>query len=332
MELTPAQKDFIKSSITDIKLSEWNVELAGQAASQRRFVRISKKEESFILVEWDSRDEDWPRFLTIQNEISHLVPFLPEIYANDPRHGLILEEDLGTLTLKQFCLENAGNSSLVEQMYRNVIDALFEWQMVNPQASTIISSRAMDLDIFLWESAYFARHCATEFFGKENFLTSEWEEERHRMARLASELKRTCMHRDFQSENVLIHKEKVRFVDYQGARLGPPQYDAASLLYDPYIPFLDLKSSSDLLDYFIAKWGGNIDQHSFFICSAQRLMQALGAYGNLTLHKGKPRYREFIPTALTRLSSVFEHLPDFPVMRNVVEKCRESLEEMVNAN
>ncbi|MFP4164025.1 MAG: aminoglycoside phosphotransferase family protein [Chitinispirillaceae bacterium] len=327
MELTPAQIQFLKKCTDGFHHSEWTVELAGQAGSQRRFIRVGRENQSYILIEWDSRDEDWPRFLTIQKELSVSVPFLPHIYCSDPRHGLILEQDLGSLTLKQYCEMKRGDSNAVESIYRSAIDALFEWQQVDVSGSEVISSREMDLDIFMWETAYFARHCVTEYFGQEHCLTDDWNTERERMAQHAAGLEKTCMHRDFQSENILIHKGQIRFVDYQGARLGPPQYDLASLLQDPYVDALDPGTAQKLHEFYMSKWNEAPDEKDYYICSAQRLMQALGAYGNLSLHKGKPRYSEFVPVALRRLASVFEHLPEYPVMGRAVRCCLESMEE-----
>jgi len=43
------------------------------------------------------------------------------------------------------------------------------------------------------------------------------------------------MHRDFQSKNLMIKNEQIFVIDFQGARLGPPSYDLASLLFDPYV-------------------------------------------------------------------------------------------------
>jgi len=39
-------------------------------------------------------------------------------------------------------------------------------------------------------------------------------------------------------------------VDYQGARIGPPAYDLASILWDPYYP-IDDDSRERLLNYYI---------------------------------------------------------------------------------
>ncbi|MCL2182843.1 MAG: phosphotransferase [Chitinispirillia bacterium] len=320
MELTPAQLDFLGSSIEGFNTADWKVELAGQAASTRRFFRVSCTGIQYILVEWDSRDEDWPRFLDIAAYVSPSIDFLPKIYANDPTHGLILEEDLGATMLKSFCAGYSDNAGMVEEMYRDTLDALCAWQRLDVSGCPAIASRAMDLDVYLWESAYFAQHCVTGFFGKEEMLTGAWEDERRRMAELADAIPRVCVHRDFQSENIMIHGGRIRFVDYQGARLGAPYYDVASLLFDPYV---DLGGSmvERLLDYYLDKAGLSGGRESFYICAAQRLMQALGAYGNLSLHKGKPRYRQFIPPAAERLAYVFKFLPDFPAMGQIVQNC-----------
>jgi hypothetical protein len=322
IELTPAQTRFLRQNIPEFDSYNWSVSSAGAAGSDRRFLRIEKNGDihaSFILILWDSRDEDWPRFLTIEKELGAVIPFLPKICADDAKHGLILEEDLGTMTLKQYCMERPD---LLEPIYQSVLDALIRWQSMDITISHVIAARSMDLEVFLWESNYFGIHCVTEFFGCDSLLGAAWEKERMRIAREASALPKVCIHRDFQSENILMCGNEVRFVDFQGARLGPAGYDAASLLFDPYVPQLDDSASTRLFEYYLSKTVTGISEEAFYVCAVQRLMQALGAYGNLSIHKGKERYRRYIPIAVERCISIAEKLPRFPQLLRILEVCR----------
>jgi len=323
--LTPAQIDFIKSLVDDFSLEEWTVELAGKAASQRYFIRVSQESRSCILIVWDSRDPDWDRFLTIAAKLMNQVSFLPQIYGCDPGHGLILEEDLGNLTLKKYCKENMSDSRQIVPLYKNVLDALNQWHNLDFSPCASVVYNCMDQEIFLWETAYFARYCVQDYFGCEHLLDQGWEQERRLLSRLASSLPTVFIHRDFQSENIIIQENEIRFVDFQGARLGPAHYDIASLLFDPYVELLDNFVVDELFCWYSEQSGNaNNDKRDFLVCASQRLMQALGAYGNLCLHKGRQWYREYIPIALQRLSSVLDQLDEFKHIKRVVEACVET--------
>ena len=134
----------MKSVISLLKLES---ELAGKAGSSRYFLRLSSRNRSFVLVVWDSTDEDWPRFLKIQNDLCSIIPFLPRIYKNDVVHGLILEEDLGSTTLKSFCQQYKTDSAGIMEKYRSVLDALFTAKYKRVSESGI-AARSMDLETF----------------------------------------------------------------------------------------------------------------------------------------------------------------------------------------
>ncbi|MBN1308251.1 MAG: phosphotransferase, partial [Chitinispirillaceae bacterium] len=300
-----------------------------RAGSQRYFARIPYGSASVVLIVWDSRDEDWGRFLSIGRDLRMTAGLLPEILDDDPRHGLILEEDLGDMTLKRYCDDQAIDRQAITAAYRRTLDALSIWQSPRVAAHPVIAARVMDDETFVWETAYFARYCVTDYCGCEAMLDQAWERERMELAHACAALPRSAIHRDFQSENVMLHDGRIRLVDFQGARLGPPEYDAASLLFDPYNEKIDDALRDDLYDYF-CRMNDRADDHArharrLHLCAAQRLMQALGAYGNLSLHKGKEWYREFIPVALERLEGVMGKLDGFSKISATVRQCREAV-------
>ena len=127
--------------------------------------------------------------------------------------------------------------------------------------------------------------------------------------RLAKE-PRGLVHRDFQSQNVLLIHGEAWLVDYQGLRPGLAEYDLASLLFDPYVT-ITANERNELLDYYAGLRGlnGTEMRQRFWFCAAQRLMQALGAYGNLSRNQGKPQFKQHIPAAVANLIYVCERDP-----------------------
>jgi len=104
----------------------------------------------------------------------------------------------------------------------------------------------------------------------------------------------------------MVHAGGPRIIDYQGARLAPPAYDIASVLWDPYHR-LDDGMRERLLAYYLdgMKAGTAFDETAFreslVACRLQRHMQALGAYGFLSEVKGKTYFLKHVPEALRLL-------------------------------
>ncbi|MEK7196485.1 MAG: phosphotransferase, partial [Nitrospirota bacterium] len=114
---------------------------------------------------------------------------------------------------------------------------------------------------------------------------------------------KTIIHRDFQSQNIMIHKGSPGLIDFQGARMGLPAYDIASILWDPYYRLED-DMRERLLEYYLNRIKNSASPlHPFSIlpCRLQRHMQALGAYGFLSSVIGKKYFLKHIPEGLRLL-------------------------------
>ena len=137
---------------------------------------------------------------------------------------------------------------------------------------------------------------------------------------------RRIIHRDFQCQNIMIHAGVPRFIDYQGARMAPPAYDIASVLWDPYYR-LDDGVRERLLAYYVGEMKNDaftaFDEAAFtpsvIACRLQRHMQALGAYGFLTEVKGKTHFLKHVPEALRLLKAeAAEARQEYPELARLV--------------
>ena len=156
-------------------------------------------------------------------------------------------------------------------------------------------------ELYRWERDYFREQCVTKTCGIR--LTGEEDEaletELEALARRLLETPPVLVHRDLQSQNVMIRKGEPVLIDFQGMRFGSLFYDLGSLLYDPYVEIRDADRAALLRTYYdLSRPSQDWDEFEtlFHLASAQRLMQALGAYGFLGRRTGEiPFSRPYRP-------------------------------------
>ncbi|HIJ60588.1 MAG TPA: phosphotransferase, partial [Nitrospirae bacterium] len=147
------------------------------------------------------------------------------------------------------------------------------------------------------------------------------------LALIASGFKQTIIHRDLQSQNIIIRNGQTPFlIDYQGARLAPPAYDSASLFYDPYVE-IDYTLRERLWNLYCTRLLDKLDikkdelEESFIICKLQRLMQALGAYSYISYIKGKKFFEKHIPSAIKLLNVTINQTNlNLPILFSTIKK------------
>jgi aminoglycoside/choline kinase family phosphotransferase len=285
--------------------------LAGSAGSRREYYRMSSGLRSFIVLVSPPDDADFGRFLRI-TQFYRLMDFpVPMVYCIDDAAHQVLLEDLGDRRL--YDLVKAGGPVL--ETYRKVINQLielqtrcFQWHQECPD----IRSRLFDEHDLLWETDYYRAqylkgHRGLALDAAEHAgLDALFQE----LARRVDQQPKTIMHRDFQSQNLMIQPDgTVRVIDYQGSRLGTPYYDLASLLLDPYVLLPD-DAIDELLRYYHLKSLNPLpfDEmfRQFLLAAAQRVMQALGAYCFLSRAKGLPAFAAYIAPGEKRLAWIVE--------------------------
>jgi hypothetical protein len=132
-----------------------------------------------------------------------------------------------------------------------------------------------------------------------------------------AELPRVLVHRDFQSQNILMRNGQAYLIDFQGMRPGLAQYDLASLLYDPYVDLSEAERH-ELLEHYCRQTPGADFLRTLKLCAMQRLMQALGAYGFLGLVKGHTHFLDHIPKAVNSLRDVVSEIDGLDLFKNLL--------------
>ena len=130
------------------------------------------------------------------------------------------------------------------------------------------------------------------------------------------------LYRDFQSRNVMIKDGKPYFIDFQGGRKGPTQYDVASFLWQAKAN-IPAALREELIDAYLDELEKiEISTHHSPITNRDawkeslkhfvllRTLQVLGAYGYRGYFERKPHFLESIPNALINLEEIFTQNPE----------------------
>ncbi len=245
---------------------------------------------------------------------------VPEILASNPKNHLLWLTDLGGQDLWE--TRNENWDKIQAPLYRSALKQAFKIHSiaVSPGAQVPALEPPFDAALYQWEQDYFFKEFTFRFSDCpeneiENLRDSK---EAGALVDELSQIPRQLIHRDFQSQNIMIIGHEAWLIDYQGMRLGLPEYDLASLLFDPYVSISEKQRDELITFYFSLKQqAGHNDtleafRHRLFRCACQRLMQALGAYGFLGIGKEKTSFLQHIPPAVERLREVAVKYKIFP--------------------
>ena len=277
-----------------------------QQGSNRVYTReMDETGKTIIRVVGTNRDEN-RAFIYMSRHFSQLGLPVPKVLWVSEDEMSYTQEDLGD-TLLYSCLDD-------HTLLKRAIRALAHIQIEGARGfdwSKCFPIPAMDERSIRWDLNYF-KYCFLKGT-KIEFSEPKLEDDFDRMVSvLLAQPSDSFLYRDFQSRNVMVKDGQPYFIDFQGGRRGPTQYDVASFLWQAkanFAPALREELIGEYLDeleqllpegFSRSDWKAALPHFVLF-----RTLQVLGAYGYRGYFERKPHFLESIPMALKNLSELF---------------------------
>ena len=316
-----------------------------QQGSNRVYSRVTDEQgRSLIRVEGTNRDEN-RAFIYMARHFHKLGLPVPELYTVSDDEMTYTQEDLGD-TLLFDAIKNGRETGTFNETERTLLERTlralahiqvegakdFDWSICFPVPEMDERAIRWDLNYFKYcflkgTKIEFSEPALENDFDKLVFnLTAErsYSETVLQQSGLSTFDFRlsTFLYRDFQSRNVMIKDGKPYFIDFQGGRKGPTQYDVASFLWQAKAN-IPAALREELIDAYLDELEKiEISTHHSPITNRDswkeslkhfvllRTLQVLGAYGYRGYFERKPHFLESIPNALINLEEIFTQNPE----------------------
>ena len=224
------------------------------SGSKRRYYRLQSRDHKAIGAYNPNKKEN-KAFLKMTNFfLQENIP-VPEIFAVHDSFTYYLQQDLGDTTLFSLITKYREEPEMVPVIKQYLREAIRELARIQ-----IIAGRRMDFSMchpyrrfnksaILFDLEYFREHFLSQH--KVHYHKRRLNKEFKQLAAFIGQAEsHFFLYRDFQSRNIMLQDEHIFFIDYQGGRQGPLQYDLSSLLFQARAN-LPQQLREEMLDYYL---------------------------------------------------------------------------------
>lgn len=306
--------------------------LAGDA-SVRIFSRLFFEDGSTAveMITPKTHEPDYEKYIRTQSFLNaHSVP-VPAVLETDAQSLKIILEDLGGADY--YSLHPSITEKERLEYYRKFTDAAIGIASLASEFKRDYTGikEILGFERLSWELNFFLENYLTLYPEKKpseedlNILKDFF----INLARETTSFPAVLCHRDFHSKNIMVSGGGFKIIDFQDLRLGPYNYDLASLLWDSYVTPSDDIIFAMEKRFFAAlqKLGVELSFGEFRrqnrITALQRNIKAIGTFSNQAL-KAKTGYIQFITPTFEK---IFEHLNILKIESNISCALRNLLDE-----
>lgn len=313
-------------------LTPIDITALAESGSSRKYYRIATDKGNLIGT-YSQNEEENEAFFSFSHHFHETGLNVPQVLAINKERTCYLQQDFGDDNLfatVQRALLTTGYTPQVAELFQKALHYLVRFQICGHQGldySKAYPAESFDRQAILDDLNYFKYYFVKphpEIIFNETRLNADFNAFADRLCMAPCDF---FMYRDFQSRNILLQDEEPYFIDFQGGRKGPLQYDVVSLLYQVKARMpqqlrneLVCHYKKELAAYIAPDEVGFDTYFNDFVYL--RLMQVLGAYGFRGLIQKKAHFLESIPYALNEIAQLNQTTPlaDYPEMQNVLEQ------------
>lgn len=305
---------------------DFTLEPIKRGGSDREFFRVSlPQKKSFVFMRYGDEVAENDYWARINKFMAALDINVPRVIAQDNKRHFILMEDLGEIDLwsRRFASWPERRDYYFQSLSQ--IHRLHSFNVKFIPADMQLSE-SYGPRLYKWEHDYFLENFVFEVckIKLSSADTANLNKELDALSVRLQKIEPSLIHRDFQSQNIMIKNNQPVFIDFQGMRRGNFFYDLGSLICDPYVTFTE-EERNELISLCHQLMPKRISIDEFTACfweaSAQRLMQALGAYGFLGLKKNKPDFLKHIHGGISNLFMAASRSQSLPHLRELAKQC-----------
>jgi aminoglycoside/choline kinase family phosphotransferase len=287
----------------DLGFAGCPVEAASADASFRRYFRVRRGEDSFIVMDAPPDKENLGPFLKVARMLKAIGLNVPIALARNDSEGLLLLTDLGSRPYLPELLAQRD----VERLYADALAALLTMQCATPPGLAVLPVYDRSLlvqEMELLPEWFLARHLSTPASAQDRAMLQRLHAV---LVEAALEQPACFVHRDFHSRNLmLVAEDNPGILDFQDAVSGPITYDLVSLLKDCYVAWPEPQVRAWALRFRAQRLAAGApcgaDAATFLrwfdLMGLQRHVKVLGIFARLFYRDGKPEYLGDLPRVL----------------------------------
>jgi len=305
---------------------------ASDDASFRRYFRLQKGAESFIVMDAPPGKEDCLPFIRVAGYLEAMQLNAPRILEADLDKGFLLLTDLGST---QYLDQLDNDRSGAEVLYDDALAALLAMQSRGGAFQSHLppyDDALLRFELSLFHDWLCGTHLQIEFSSDDD---AAWQSLCDLLVSNALDQPQVFVHRDYHSRNLMVTPDNnPGILDFQDAVEGPLTYDLVSLLKDCYIrwpPEQVRRWASDYYSQVDDSLIGSINAEHFLryfdLMGVQRHLKASGIFARLNHRDGKSGYLQDVPRTLSYIVELLPHYDELGFLVELIsDRCLPALE------